>query len=70
MGLDLTKIAVQCRLRAAEYRRKAERAFLKSDRRYYGVMAQQWFAIAQGYEDHQLKREIIVAKSRKALKQS
>jgi len=50
MGLDFTKIAVQCRLRAAEYKMKAERALLHSDRRYYGLMARQWFVIAEGYE--------------------
>ena len=59
MGLDLRKIASESRSRAAEYKKKAERAVLQSDRRYYGLTAQQWFAIAEGYEDHHLKRESL-----------
>jgi len=65
MGLDFRRIASQCRLRASEYKKKAELAMLHSDRRYYALMAQQWFVIAQGYEAHLLKREVLV-KSRKS----
>jgi len=65
MGVDFTKIAVQSRLRAAEYKKKAERALLHSDRRYYGLMAQQWFVIAEGYEAHLLKRQVVTVKGRK-----
>ena len=57
MGLDLRKIASQSRSRAAEYKKKAERALLHSDQRYFALMAQQWFVIAQGYEAHLVKRE-------------
>jgi hypothetical protein len=56
MALDLRKVALQCRLRAAEYKKKAEIALFHSDRRYYADMAQQWFVIAQGYEAHFLRR--------------
>jgi hypothetical protein len=62
MGLDFTKIASQCRLRAAEYKKKAEIALFHSDRRYYADMAQQWFVIAEGYEAHLLRREPLIAK--------
>jgi len=65
MGLDFRRIASECRLRASEYKKKAEIAMLLSDRRYYALMAQQWFVIAQGYEAHLLKREVVV-KSRKS----
>jgi hypothetical protein len=56
MGLDLGRAVLRCRLRAAEYKKKAEIALLHSDRRYYADMAQQWFVIAEGYEAHRLKR--------------
>jgi len=65
MGLDFRKVASQSRLRAAEYKRKAERALFHSDRRYYADMAQQWFVIAQGYEDHLLRREAVTIEGRK-----
>jgi len=51
MGLDFRKVASQSRLRAAEYKKKAEKALFHADRRYYADMAQQWFVIAQGYEE-------------------
>jgi hypothetical protein len=63
MGLDLRKVATECRWRAAEYKKKAEIALFQSDRRYYTDMAQQWFTIAQGYETHRLRREVTVASS-------
>lgn len=50
--MDLRKVAFECRLRVAEYQRKAETASFHSDRRYYSEMAQQWFVIAEGYEAH------------------
>jgi hypothetical protein len=50
--MDLIKVALECRLRVAEYQRKAETASFHSDRRYYSGMAQQWFVIAEGYEAH------------------
>ena len=50
--MDLRKVALECRLRAAEYERKAQTASFHSDRRYYSEMAQQWFVIAEGYETH------------------
>jgi hypothetical protein len=34
-------------------------------RRYYADMAEQWFVIAQGYEAHVLKYEVVAVKSRK-----
>jgi hypothetical protein len=52
MPLNLRKIASECRLRAAEYKKKAERTFFHSDRRSYSDMARQWFVIAEGYETH------------------
>jgi hypothetical protein len=58
MGLDLKRVASECRARAAEYKKKAEIALFHSDRRYYADMAQQWFVIAEGYEAHLLRREI------------
>jgi hypothetical protein len=42
MALDLRKVASECRLQAAEYKKKAEIALFHSDRRYYADMAQQW----------------------------
>ena len=51
-AVDLRKVAFECRLRAAEYQRKAQTASFHSDRRYYSEMAQQWFVIAEGYETH------------------
>jgi len=65
MGLDFMKIASQCRLRAAEYKKKAEIALFHSDRRYYADMAQQWFVIAEGYEDHLVRREAPIGKTPK-----
>jgi hypothetical protein len=65
MGLDFRKIAGESRLRAAEYKKKAEIALFHSDRRYYADMAQQWFAIAQGYEAHLLRRELLTVKDHK-----
>ena len=56
--MDFRKIAAECRLRAAEYKKKAERALLHSDRRYFADMAQQWFVIAEGYEGHLVRHEI------------
>jgi len=56
MAMDLRKVASQCRLRAAEYKKKAEAALFHSDRRYYADMAQQWFVIAEGYEAHLSRR--------------
>jgi hypothetical protein len=50
--VDLRKVAFECRLRAAEYERKAQTTSFHSDRRYYSGMAQQWFVIAEGYETH------------------
>lgn len=50
--MDLKKVAIECRLRAAEYQGKAQTASFHSDRRYYSEMAQQWFVIAEGYETH------------------
>jgi hypothetical protein len=58
MGLDFKKVACECRLRAAEYKKKAERVLFHSDRRYFADMAQQWFVIAQGYEAHLVRREV------------
>jgi hypothetical protein len=52
MPLNFRKIASECRLRAAEYKKKAESALFHSDRRYYLDMARQWFVIAEGYETH------------------
>jgi hypothetical protein len=63
MALDLRKVASECRLRAAEYKRKAEIALFHSDRRYYSDMAQQWFAIAESYEIHRLRRKVLVGSS-------
>ena len=65
MGLDLRKIASECRSRASEYKKKAEIAMLQADRRYYDLMAQQWFVIAEGYEAHLLKRQVVTVKGRK-----
>jgi hypothetical protein len=65
MGLDFRKVASQSRLRAAEYIKKAEEALLHSDRRYFALMAQQWFVIAEGYEAHVLKRELVTVESRR-----
>jgi hypothetical protein len=65
MGLDLRKVASECRLRAAEYKKKAEIALFHSDRRYYADMAEQWFVIARGYEAHLLRREVLTVKSHK-----
>jgi len=50
--MDLRRVAIECRSRAAEYQKKAETASFHSDRRYYVEMAQQWFVIAEGYEAH------------------
>ena len=55
--MDLRKVAVECRLRACEYQRKAQTASFHSDRRYYSEMAQQWFVIAEGYETHFAQKE-------------
>lgn len=60
MALDLRKVASECRLRAAEYKKKAEIALFHSDRRYYGDMAQQWFVIAEGYEAQRLRRKVLI----------
>jgi hypothetical protein len=68
MGLDLKKVASECRSRAAEYKKKAEIALFHSDRSYYADMAQQWVVIAQGYEAHLLRREIVMASSLKSRK--
>jgi len=64
MGLDFRKIASECRSRASEYKKKAERALLHSDQRYFALMAQQWFVIAEGYEAHLLKRAVVTIESR------
>jgi hypothetical protein len=55
--VDLRKVAFECRLRAAEYERKAQTASFHSDRRYYTGMAQQWFVIAEGYETHFVQKQ-------------
>jgi len=55
-AMDLGRTILRCRLRAVEYKKKAEIALLHSDRRYYADMAQQWFVIAEGYEAHLLRR--------------
>jgi hypothetical protein len=63
MALDLRKVASECRLQAAEYKKKAEIALFHSDRRYYADMAQQWFVIAESYEIHRLRRKVLVGSS-------
>ena len=63
MALDLRRVASECRLRAAEYKKKAEIALFQSDRRYFADMAQQWFVIAEGYEAHLLRREVLIGSS-------
>ena len=60
MALDLRKVASECRLQAAEYKKKAEIALFHSDRRYYADMAQQWFVIAESYEK---RRKVLVGSS-------
>jgi hypothetical protein len=61
--MDFRKVASECRLRAAEYKRKAEIAMFHSDRRYYADIAQQWFVIAEGYEAQILRREVVIGSS-------
>ena len=61
--MDFRKVASECRLRAAEYTRKAEIAMFHSDRRYYADIAQQWFVIAEGYEAQIVQREVVVGSS-------
>jgi hypothetical protein len=61
--MDFRKVASECRLRAAEYKRKAEIALFHSDRRYYADIAQQWFVIAEGYEAQIVRREVIISSS-------
>jgi hypothetical protein len=63
MALDLRKVVFECRVRAAEYKRKAEIALFHSDRRYYADMAQQWVVIAEGYEAQRLRRRVLVGAS-------
>ena len=65
MALDLRKVASECRLRAAEYKKKAEMALFHSDRRYYAEMAHQWFVIADGYEAHRLRRKVPIGSALK-----
>jgi len=63
MALDLRKVVSECRLRASEYKRKAEIALFHSDRRYYADMAQQWIVIAEGYEAQRLRRKVLIGSS-------
>ena len=63
MALNFRRIATECRLRAAEYKKKAEAAWIHSDRRYFALMAEQWFVIAQGYEAQLLRREVPIRSS-------
>jgi len=61
--MDFRKVAYECRLRAAEYKRKAEIAMFHSDRRYYADIAQQWFVIAEGYEAQIVRQEVVIGSS-------
>jgi len=61
--MDFRKVAHECRLRAAEYKRKAEIAMFHSDRRYYADIAQQWFVIAEGYEAQIVRQEVVIGSS-------
>jgi len=65
VAMDFRKVASECRLRAAEYKRKAEIALFHSYRRYYAEMAQQWFIIAEGYEAHLLRREVVIERRKR-----
>ena len=63
--MDFRKIASECRMRAAEYKRKAEIAMFHSDRRYYADIAQQWFVIAEGYEAQIVLREVVIERRKR-----
>jgi hypothetical protein len=63
--MDFRKIASECRIRAAEYKRKAEIAMFHSDRRYYADIAQQWFVIAEGYEAQIVLREVVIERPKR-----
>jgi len=56
---NLQKAAAECRCLAAEFKRKAQKTWLPSTRRYYLEMAENWLALAQNYEFHlSLRRNI------------
>ena len=59
MVWNLQKAAAECRCLAAEFKRKAQKTWLPSTRRYYLEMAENWLALAQNYEFHlNLRRNI------------
>jgi hypothetical protein len=47
---DLQKAGAECRLEAAELQRKARRAWLPSNKRFYLEMADNFLRLAEGYE--------------------
>jgi len=49
---DLQKAATECRLEAAELQRRARRTWLRSNRRSYLEIADDFLRLAEGYERH------------------
>ena len=63
MTWDLQKAAAKCRLEAAELQRKAKRAWLVSNRRFYLEMADNFLRLAEGYET-----QLIVKQNKERLR--
>jgi hypothetical protein len=49
---DIQKAATECRLEAAELKRRASRTQLPSNRRFYLETADDFLRLAEGYEMH------------------
>ena len=47
---EMEKEAAECRRRAAEFKEKADKASLPSDRELFLTLEQHWLVLAQGYE--------------------
>ena len=52
MAWDLQNAAAECRLEAAEFQRRARKAWLPSTRRFYLESADNFLRLAEGYERH------------------
>jgi len=76
---DLQKAATECRVEAAELQRRARRTWLRSNRRSYLEIADDFLRLAEGYERHldlkqsvdrlrqlRLRQEVAAWLSRKA----
>ena len=52
MDWDLTNAEAECRLEAAEFQRRARKAWFPSNRRLYLETAERFLRLAEGYERH------------------